>query len=117
MATGSAMVMATTPLELIGEPRRAAILRLVWDDELAASQIAEAMPDVTFGAVSQHLRRLREAGLVTVRPEGRWRWYRAERSALGPLAAALDAMWGARLDALATLAEAAEAAETEEVVG
>lgn len=95
------------PLEVLGESRRRRILQLVWHDEIPASQIAAAMPDVTFGAVSQHLRKLREAGLVSVRKDGRRRLYKADRAALGPLAEALDAMWAARLDGLATLAEAA----------
>lgn len=95
------------PLDLLAEPRRRTILQLVWDRELASSEIAGAMPEITFGAVSQHLGRLREAGLVTVRPDGRHRYYRADHGALGPLADALDAMWASRLDALRTLAEAA----------
>lgn len=94
------------PLDLLAEPRRRTILQLVWDRELASSEIAAAMPEVTFGAVSQHLGRLRDAGLVTVRPDGRHRYYRADREALGPLASALDAMWATKLDALQTLAEA-----------
>ncbi|MFE2089526.1 hypothetical protein [Streptomyces sp. NPDC059460] len=51
---------------------------------------------------------LRDAGLVTLRKDGTKRFYRADREALGPLADYLQAMWGARLDALASLAEAAE---------
>lgn len=96
------------PLAVLAEPRRRAIVRMVWRSELPAGAIAAAMPDITFGAVSQHLRVLRDAGLVTVRPEGRQRIYRADRQAFGPLAEALDTMWAARLDALAALAEADE---------
>jgi DNA-binding transcriptional ArsR family regulator len=66
------------------------------------------MPEVTFPAVSQHLRRLRDAGLVTTRAEGRHRYYRADKQALGPLAAALEAMWETQLDALTRLAEQEE---------
>lgn len=96
-------------LELLADRRRRAIVELVWEDERAASDIAAALPDITFGAVSQHLRKLREAGLVVVRREGRHRYYRAERLALGPLADALDAMWSRKLDDLVALAEAEEA--------
>ncbi|MEU6656370.1 ArsR family transcriptional regulator, partial [Streptomyces sp. NPDC046900] len=39
----------------VAEPRRREILRLVWDAELSAGEIAERF-DVTFGAVSQHLK-------------------------------------------------------------
>lgn len=94
-------------LAAIAEPRRREILRLVWREERSAGEIAAAMP-VTFGAVSQHLRVLREAGLVVLRRDGRRRFYRADRECLGPLAAALEAMWS---DALARLKEVAEAEE------
>ncbi len=54
---------------------------------------------------------LRESGLVTLRQDGKKRFYRADREALGPLAAYLQSMWATRLDTLAELAEAAERAE------
>jgi DNA-binding transcriptional ArsR family regulator len=92
------------PLALIAEPRRREILRLVWDRERSAGEIADAMP-VTFGAVSQHLALLRDAGLVAVRREGNRRFYRAEPTRLGPLAAALEAMWNASLERLTAEAE------------
>ena len=63
-------------LAAVASPRRREILRLVWEDELMAGAIHKAMPDVTFGAVSLHLRALAEAGLVDVRAEGRQRIYR-----------------------------------------
>ncbi|HEX7222867.1 MAG TPA: metalloregulator ArsR/SmtB family transcription factor, partial [Candidatus Limnocylindrales bacterium] len=56
-------------LRVVGEPTRREILRLVWEDELSAGEIAERF-DVTFGAVSQHLGVLREAGFVTIRVAG-----------------------------------------------
>ncbi len=92
-------------LQVISEPRRREILRLVWDRERSAGEIADAMP-VTFGAVSQHLGVLREAGFVTLRREGSHRFYRADRTALGPLAQALEAMWSSSLDRLAAAVEA-----------
>ncbi|MGI9589959.1 MAG: metalloregulator ArsR/SmtB family transcription factor [Myxococcota bacterium] len=95
-------------LRLIARPRAQEILRLVWDQELAAGEIAGQF-DVTFGAVSQHLRRLREAGLVSMRRVGRSRRYRARKAALGPLAAALEALWAERLERVRVLAEQAEA--------
>lgn len=98
-----------TPLSVVAEPRRRAILRLVWERELPAGEIA-AQFDVSFGAVSQHLRVLREAGLVEQRKEGRRVFYRARRAALGPLAAALEAMW---LDGLGELRRLAEEEEQE----
>jgi len=92
-------------LQVVGEPRRREILRLVWDRERSAGDIATRMP-VTFGAVSQHLRQLREAGFVTVRRDGNHRFYRADREALGPLARAIEATWTDSLDRLAAAVEA-----------
>jgi DNA-binding transcriptional ArsR family regulator len=92
-------------LQVIGDPTRREILRMVWDGERSAGEIADRFP-VTFGAVSQHLGVLRSAGFVTVRPEGNRRFYRADRQALGPLAQVLEAMWSTSLDRLAAAVEA-----------
>jgi DNA-binding transcriptional ArsR family regulator len=92
-------------LAAIASPRRREILRLLWNGELQAGAIHAAMPDVTFGAVSLHLRSLAHAGLVEVRPEGRHRVYRARRQALGPLAAVLERMWDDALWRLKVQAE------------
>ena len=91
-------------LQVIGEPRRREILRLIWERERSAGEIADAF-DITFGAVSQHLAVLRGAGFVSVRAEGNRRFYRADKSALGPLAQALEAMWTSSLDRLAAVIE------------
>lgn len=98
----------SSPIAAIASPRRREILRLVWGDERAAGDIHRALADVTFGAVSQHLRTLTESGLVEVRSDGRRRLYRARREALGPIAATLEALWG---DALYTLTLRAELEE------
>ena len=94
-------------LQVVAEPRRRAILRLVWGRELAASDIA-AHFDVSFPAVSQHLGVLRDAGFVSVRREGRARLYTADRRALGPLRPMLEKMWTEKLDRLASLVEEEE---------
>ena len=80
----------------VAQPRRREILRLCWDRERTAGDIAEHF-DVTFGAVSQHLAVLREAGLVVVRHKGTRRWYGADRQALGPLGEYLESLWADRL--------------------
>jgi len=95
-------------LHAIASPRRREILRLVWNDERAAGTIVNAMPDVTFGAVSQHLRKLTEAGLVDVRREGRQQYYRARRAALGPVGDILERMWSDALWRLKLQAELEE---------
>lgn len=91
-------------LQVIAEPTRRAILGLVWDEERTAGAIASNF-EVTFGAISQHLAKLRTAGLVTVRHEGRRRFYRADHTRLGPFRAMLEAMWTAKLDQLAAAVE------------
>ncbi|HZB00868.1 MAG TPA: metalloregulator ArsR/SmtB family transcription factor [Actinomycetota bacterium] len=86
-------------LDAISSPRRREILRLIWQEELSAGQIAERF-EVSWPAVSQNLRLLREAGLVTERKEGTRRFYRADPEALGPLREFLRQMWEQELDAL-----------------
>ncbi|HJR66244.1 MAG TPA: hypothetical protein VJ802_07420 [Gemmatimonadaceae bacterium] len=100
---------APTVLAALASPRRQEILRLIWTQELAAGAIHRAMPDVTFGAVSLQLRALAEAGLADARAEGRHRFYRARREALGPLGRLLEQMWD---DALWRLKLAAELEQT-----
>jgi len=80
-------------LSAVAAPRRLEILRLVWDGEQAAGTINDALPDITFGAVSLQLRVLSKAGLVAVRRQGRQRFYRARRERLGDVARVLEAMW------------------------
>jgi DNA-binding transcriptional ArsR family regulator len=80
-------------LSAIGSPRRREILRLLWDQEMTAGAIHQAMPDVTFGAVSLQLKVLATAGLVESRADAQFRVYRVRRDALGPVAAMLETMW------------------------
>ncbi len=96
-------------LTAVASPRRREILRLVWHDEQLAGEIHAAMPDVTFGAVSQHLRSLSDAGLVAVRAEGRCRYYRARREAFGAVGRLLERMWTDALQTLKVRAELEEA--------
>jgi DNA-binding transcriptional ArsR family regulator len=86
-------------LDAISSPRRREILRLVWNEELSAGEIAGRF-DVSWPAVSQNLKVLRTAGLVRERREGTRRFYRADREALGPVGDMLRQMWEQDLDAL-----------------
>jgi len=104
--------MMPTPFEIVAEPRRREIMRLVWEGERSAGEIAQSF-DVTFGAVSQHLKVLRGAGLVQVRQEGRRRFYRARRERMGALAQALEEHWRESLGRLRALAEEEEKEERE----
>jgi DNA-binding transcriptional ArsR family regulator len=103
------VVADTATLKALVSPRRREILRLVWDAEREAGEIHRAMPDVTFGAVSQHLKALRDAGLIAQRTDGRHRLYQARRDVLGPVGQALETMWA---DALWRLTLHAELLET-----
>ncbi|HTJ61671.1 MAG TPA: metalloregulator ArsR/SmtB family transcription factor [Candidatus Saccharimonadales bacterium] len=94
-------------LRAIAEPRRRAILRLVWQDERTVGDIASHF-DVTRPAISQHLRVLADAGLVTLRRDGRRSIYRAKRGAMQDLRAYLGAFWDVELAGLKAAAERAE---------
>jgi DNA-binding transcriptional ArsR family regulator len=91
-------------LRAIANPRRRAMLELVWDAERTAGEIAE-LSGLSAPATSQHLRVLRDAGLVHVRAEGNRRLYRSDRERLADLRGALEAFWGARLEVLRDAAE------------
>jgi DNA-binding transcriptional ArsR family regulator len=95
-------------LAVVASPRRREILRLLWDGERTAGAIHEAMPDVTFGAVSLQLKVLAEAGLVESRSDRQYRVYQVRREALAPLAATLEAMWNDALWRLTLQAELEE---------
>jgi DNA-binding transcriptional ArsR family regulator len=99
--------------QALAEPRRRAILRLLQGTELPAGEIA-ARFEVTRPAISQHLRVLRDCGLISERREGTRRWYRARPEGLDELRAWLDDFWGDRLERLRTAAEAEQAARVRE---
>lgn len=93
------------PLQVIAAPRRRRILELVWDRELPAGDIAAEF-DVSWSAISQHLRVLKAAGFVTERRAGTSRLYRADQAALGPLRSVLEQHWRDGLNRIKDLAEA-----------
>ncbi|MGI8574625.1 MAG: ArsR/SmtB family transcription factor [Egibacteraceae bacterium] len=95
-------------LKALAEPRRREILRLVWSDELPATQIADHFTEVTRSAISQHLRVLKEASLVSERRDGTRRLYRANTDEVAKLRAFLDDYWTSGLTRLRDVAEAAE---------
>lgn len=94
-------------LQVVAEPRRREILRLVWECERSAGDIARHF-DVSFPAVSQHLAILHDAGFVRARRSGKQRYYQADPVGLGTLKDVLENMWSRQLDRLAGLAEQAE---------
>jgi DNA-binding transcriptional ArsR family regulator len=99
-------------LRALSAPTRREILRLVHDGEMTAGAIA-ARFQVSRPAVSEHLRVLRETGLVSERREGVRRWYRARPERLDQVRAYLDQFWGDSLEDLRRAAEAEQSAQGE----
>ena len=96
-------------LSALNAPRRREILRQIWDEEKSAGEIHRANPEITFGAVSQHLRLLEEAGLVRRRDEGQQHFYIARKEELGALQSWLETMWDSALYRLKIRAELEQA--------
>lgn len=86
-------------MSAFAEPTRRAILDRLVEGERAVSDLVaalrETLPAVSQPSVSQHLRVLLDAGLVTVRPEGRRRIYRASPEGLAQVRAEVDRYWRA----------------------
>jgi len=86
----------------VSEPTRRQILELLRHRERPVGELVRHL-DISQPGVSKHLRVLRDAGLVQVRPDGRRRVYGLRAEPLAELDAWLEPyreLWGARLDAL-----------------
>lgn len=92
-------------LKAIADPTRRQILALVWLDEQPAGVIASRF-DMSQPAVSQHLKVLLDADLVTLRREGTKRFYLANQQAMAAVRRLIEAFWDERLAALKEAAEA-----------
>ena len=97
-------------IEALADPTRRAVFERLRRGPLPVGKLAAGL-DVTRPAVSQHLRLLREVGLVEVRREGRRRYYRARKETMGPIREVLEEMWVGRLKRLRDLAEEREKGE------
>lgn len=86
-------------LEALGDRTRRQIVHRLRAGPLSVGELAAAMP-VSRPAVSQHLRVLKEAGLVTERREGTRRLYRARPEGLADVRAFLDEFWDDKLERL-----------------
>src|SRR5882757_797557 len=93
-------------LRTLADPtRRAVFERIATSDEITVGELTHGS-GVTQGAISQHLKSLKQAGLVAERPEGRKVFYRAEPAGLAPLREWLsyyERFWTGRLDVLERL--------------
>ena len=88
----------------LADPTRREIFEIVADKPSSVSVIAGRLP-VSRPAVSQHLRVLSDAGLVSVRVEGTRRIYAARAERLNELRQWLDRMWSDALDAFSEAAK------------
>jgi DNA-binding transcriptional ArsR family regulator len=100
------MIEATpvsTLMRALADPtRRAVFERVAGTGEITVAELTQGS-GVTQGAISQHLKALKQAGLVIERPEGRKVYYRAQPDGLEPLADWMNhyaAFWRERLDKL-----------------
>jgi DNA-binding transcriptional ArsR family regulator len=96
-------------LRALSAPRRREILRLIWAEERSVAEICRAHPEITIGAISQHLRILESARLVTKRKDGLHHFYRARPKELGSLRLWLEGMWDSALYRLKIKAELEQA--------
>ena len=98
-------------LRTLADPtRRAVFERIVKSDEITVVELTQGS-GVTQGAVSQHLKALKQAGLVADRPEGRHVYYRAQPQGLAPLVdwiALYGVFWRERFAKLRTLLQEIE---------
>jgi DNA-binding transcriptional ArsR family regulator len=103
------MANQTDGLEALGDPTRRAIFERLAERPQAVGELAHDMP-VSRPAVSQHLKVLKDAGLVIDRPAGARRIYQLDPNGVGDLRAYLDQFWAR---ALAAYKEAVEQREEE----
>lgn len=102
--------MATAALTALGDPTRRRIFERLAARPAAVGEIAQGLP-ISRPAVSQHLRVMREAGLVQETAAGTRRIYRLDPRGIGAMRDWLDAHWAAALAAFADFVEEEEAPE------
>jgi len=81
------------PFDALGDPTRRAILALLGTHERSVKQLADALP-VSRPSVSRHLRVLKQAGLVTDRPEGTRSLYGLKDHGVDAVQAYIEQVWG-----------------------
>src|SRR4051794_16000475 len=96
----------------LADPTRRAVFEALGSGPRAVGELARELP-VTRPAVSQHLKVLLDAGLVTVRAEGTRRFYTADPRGLQALRTWLDGVWSSALTAFAAHVDAPPAQQEE----
>jgi DNA-binding transcriptional ArsR family regulator len=92
-------------LGLLGDPTRRAIFERLARGPLSVQQLADELP-ISRPAVSQHLRVLKDGGLVDSHAEGTRRIYRIDHDGVTALRAWLDGVWADALTGFQKVAEA-----------
>lgn len=92
-------------IQAISDPTRFAILQLVKDDEMPAGEIATHFKSITRPAVSQHIKVLKEKGLLSERRQGAKRLYSVRSEGIKDIQEFLDQFWDSRLIKLKQVAE------------
>jgi DNA-binding transcriptional ArsR family regulator len=90
--------------DALGDPTRRSIFELLADGPRPVGDLARQLP-ISRPAVSQHLRVLKDAGLVIDRPAGTRRLYQVDPDGLGAMRAYLDRFWDRALAAFAAAVE------------
>lgn len=98
------MAYETDGWAALGDPTRRAVFERLADGPRSVGELASGMP-VSRPAVSQHLKVLKDAGLVIDRPEGNRRLYQINADGVGALRAYLDRFWNQSLAAFKRAAE------------
>ncbi|WP_230973442.1 ArsR/SmtB family transcription factor [Aeromicrobium terrae] len=83
---------SVSPWDLLGDPTRRAIVERLATQALAVGELADHLP-VSRPAVSQHLKVLKDAGLVSDRADGTRRVYRLNPAGVSALRDQLDTFW------------------------
>jgi len=92
------LAFAAPPFQALADPTRREVFERLAERPQAVGELAERLP-VSRPAVSQHLKVLKEAGLVTDRAEGARRVYQIDPQGLGQIRAWLDRVWDDALEA------------------
>jgi len=103
-APGGAQPSSQNGWSALGDPTRREIFELVARRPSAVGELAEELP-VSRPAVSQHLKVLKDAGLVVDRRDGNRRIYQLNLDGIGALRAYLDQFWNEALAAFKKVAE------------
>lgn len=104
---------AVDPWTALGDPSRRQIFRRLTERPRSVTELSSTLT-ISRPAVSQHLKVLKEANLVTVHPQGTKRIYAVHRPGLAALRAELDGFWHTTLANLKELAEQTHLESTKE---